>query len=69
MNQSWKGLFLLHNYDRQLTKLEAMKPVKDLIQRERSKAYKRAAEKGREALKRNVEGRHKTTERRACCLF
>ena len=53
----------INYYDRQLTKLEAMKPVKDLIQRERSKAYKAAAEKGRQALKRNVEGRHKSEAR------
>ena len=53
----------INYYDRQLTKLEAMKPIKDLVQRERQQAYKAAAEKGREALKRNVEGRHKSEAR------
>lgn len=55
----------INYYDSQLVRLEAMKPIKDLVQRERAKAYKKAAEKGREALHRNVEGRHKTAERHA----
>ena len=53
----------INYYDRQLVRLEAMQPVKDLVQRERSKAYKAAAEKGREALKQNIEGRHKSEAR------
>ena len=39
----------INYYDRQLTNLEAMKPIQDLLQREKQKAYQRAAEKGREA--------------------
>ena len=55
----------INYYARQLTNLEAMEPIQDLLQREKQKAYQRAAEKGREALKRNVEGRRKTAERNA----
>ena len=53
----------INYYDRELVSLEAMKPVRDLVQSECSKAYKAAAKKGREALHRNVEGRHKTAEK------
>ena len=50
-------------HDKKLLQLESTKSLKDVLEREKSKAYKRAAEKGREALHRNVEGRHKTAER------
>lgn len=50
-------------HDKKLLSLEATKSLKDVLDREKKKAYKAAAEKGREALHRNVEGRHKTAER------
>ena len=50
-------------YDKQLLNLEATTALKNVLQREKQKAYKRAAEKGREALRRNVEGRNKTEMR------
>lgn len=50
-------------HDKVLFELEATKPLQDVLSRERASAYKMAAEKGREALHRNVEGRHKTAER------
>ena len=52
-------------HDKKLLSLEATKSLKDVLDREKKKAYKAAAEKGREALHRNVEGRHKTAERHA----
>ena len=36
--------------DKKLLRLEAAKPIKDIIYREKQKAYKRAAQEGREAL-------------------
>ena len=51
--------------DQRLVRIESMEAVRGVIQRERSKAYKAAAEKGREALHKNVEGRHKTAEKQA----
>ena len=50
-------------YDRRLLNLEATKALHDLVVREKKAAYKAAAEKGREALHRNVEGRHKSEAR------
>ena len=50
-------------HDKKLLQLESTKSLKDVLEREKTRAYKRAAEKGREALHRNVEGRHKTAER------
>ncbi len=47
-------------HDKKLLQLESTKSLKDVLEREKTKAYKRAAEKGREALHRNVEGRNKT---------
>ena len=49
-------------YDKRLLNLEATSALKAVMEREKQKAYKAAAEKGREALHRNVEGRHKTAE-------
>jgi hypothetical protein len=50
-------------HDKVLFELEATKPLQDVLSRERASAYRMAAEKGREALHRNVEGRYKTAER------
>ena len=50
-------------YDRRLLNLEATKALHDLVVREKKASYKAAAEKGREALHRNVEGRHKSEAR------
>ena len=41
----------LHTYDKQLTRLESMKPIKDVLAREKEMVRKRTEEKGREALK------------------
>ena len=40
----------IHTYDKQLMKLEAMKPMKDILAREKELVRKRTEEKGREAL-------------------
>jgi hypothetical protein len=53
----------INTYDKQLLNLEATTALKNVLQREKQKAYKRAAEKGREAMRRNVEGRNKTAMR------
>lgn len=50
-------------YDKKLLGLEATKPLRDVLERETKKAYKEAAQKGREALHKNVEGRRKTEAR------
>ena len=41
---------ILPSIENQLLRLEASKPLQDVLQRERKKAYKRAEQKGREAL-------------------
>ena len=48
-------------HDKKLLELEATSALKSVLERETKKAYAAAAQKGREALHRNVEGR-KTTE-------
>jgi hypothetical protein len=50
-------------YDGKLLELEATKALKDVLEREKLKAYRRAAQKGRERLHENVEGRRKTEAR------
>lgn len=50
-------------YDGKLLKLEATKALKDVLEREKLKAYRIAAQKGRERLHANVEGRKKTEAR------
>lgn len=40
----------INSYDRELLKLEAMQPIKDVLNREKKLAYKRAEQKGKEAL-------------------
>lgn len=50
-------------YDKKLLSLETASVLKDVLEREKRKAYSRAAQKGREAMHRNVEGRHKTEMR------
>ena len=50
-------------YDKKLLKLEAAKPLKDVIERERSKARKAQIEKGKESLERSRERSSKTVMR------
>lgn len=50
-------------YDRQLLRLEAMKPITDLLTREKEKARKAAEKKGREAMARYRERANKTEMR------
>lgn len=50
-------------HDKKLLELEVTTALKNVIKREKEKAYQRAAKKGREALHRNVEGRNKTAMR------
>ena len=40
----------INTYDKQLLRLEASKPLQDVLDREKKKAYKRAEQRGREAL-------------------
>ena len=40
----------INTYDKQLLKLEASKPLEEVLRREKRKAYKRAEQKGRKAL-------------------
>ncbi len=40
----------ISTYDKQLLRLEASKPLQDVLAREKKKAYKRAEQKGKEAL-------------------
>ena len=50
----------INTYDKQLLKLEASKPLKDVLQREKQLAYKRAEQKGKEALADYKEKSNKT---------
>ena len=50
-------------YDKRLLNLETASVLKDVLQREKRKAFKAAAERGLAALHRNVEGRNKTVLR------
>ena len=52
----------INTYDKQLLNLESTKALKDVLQREKQMAYKRAEKKGREALKAQ---REKDRERNA----
>ena len=45
----------INTYDRELLKIEAMKPIKDVLNREKQMAYKRGEQKGKEALKKQRE--------------
>ncbi len=49
-------------YDQQLLNIEASKPLKDVLQREKQKAYKKAVEEGRETLEKYKEHAFKTQE-------
>ena len=51
----------INTYDRQLLTLEASKPLKDVLEREKNLAYKRADQKGKEALAAYREKTAKTT--------
>ena len=50
-------------HDKKLLQLESTKSLKDVLEREKSKAYKRAAEKGREALNKNRISRKESQAR------
>lgn len=50
----------INTYDRQLLNLESTKALKDVLQREKKAAYKRAEQKGKEALARQRERDAKT---------
>ena len=54
----------INSYDRELLKLEAMQPIKDVLNREKQQAYKKAEQKGREALSDYFGGRKKAEMRR-----
>lgn len=45
----------INTYDRELLRLQAMKPIKDVLQREKAMAYKRATEKAEVRRKESVE--------------
>ena len=51
----------IHTYDKQLMRLEAMKPIKDVLAREKEMVRKRTEEKGREAIKAVKEREAKKT--------
>lgn len=51
----------INTYDRQLLTLEASKPLKDVLEREKQLAYKKAEKKGKEALAAYREKTAKTT--------
>ena len=50
----------ISTYDKQLLRLEASKPLQDVLQREKKMAYKRAEQKGKEALEAYREKTMKT---------
>ena len=54
----------INTYDKQLLRLEASKPLQDVLNREKRRAYKKAEERGKEALaeyKAKVEAQQKET--------
>ena len=54
----------INTYDKQLLRLEASKPLQDVLNREKRRAYKKAEERGKEALaeyKTRVEAKQKET--------
>ena len=54
----------INTYDKQLLRLEASKPLQDVLAREKQKAYKKAEQRGKEALaeyKAKVEAQQKET--------
>jgi hypothetical protein len=65
LRKTAKGLSdLVSKYDKVLLKLEASKPLQDVLAREKKLAYKRAEEKGKQALadyKAKVEAQQKET--------
>jgi hypothetical protein len=52
----------INTYDRQLLTLEASKPLKDVLEREKKLAYKKAEQKGKDALSAYREKTAKTTK-------
>lgn len=53
----------INNYDKRLFELESTRALRGVLEREKAKAYKKAAEKGRERMHENVERRQKTEYR------
>jgi uncharacterized protein (UPF0335 family) len=51
----------INTYDRQLLSLEASKPLKDVLEREKKLAYKKAEQRGKEALSAYREKQAQTT--------
>ena len=54
----------INTYDKQLLRLEASKPLQDVLEREKRRAYKKAEERGKEALaeyKARVEAKQQET--------
>ena len=45
----------INEYDREILRLEAMKPIKNVLQREKAMAYKEAEQRGKESLRRQKE--------------
>ena len=52
----------INTYDRQLLRLEASKPLQDVLAREKKLAYKKAEQRGKEALKAYREAERKRDE-------
>ena len=55
----------INRYDSVLLKMEAMKPIKDIIAREKQKAYKRASEAGRKAMEKQKARTDESRSRQA----
>ena len=50
----------INTYDKQLLRLEASKPLQDVLEREKKKAYQKAEKRGKEALEKQRERAAKT---------
>lgn len=55
----------INRYDSVLLKMEAMKPIKDILAREKQKAYKRASEAGRKAMEKQKARTEESRSRQA----
>lgn len=53
----------ISTYDRELLKLEAMEPVRDILKREKKLAYEKAEKRGKEALARQKENQRELMNR------
>ncbi|MGM9628984.1 MAG: hypothetical protein ACI3V4_13010 [Faecousia sp.] len=54
----------IYNYDKMLLKMEASLPIQRILEREKAKAYKRAKENSKNAVKTFRENQSKATERK-----